>query len=101
MVFAKKKGYYSIYVFIYFFNHFFHSFSTNLNCRNIHTKKRKREAKLVRTFLNDYANVNPFKVVVSKFRWKIIWTQRAVRAFLRCKRARINVRGIFFSFFFC
>ena len=58
---------------------------------NIHTKKRKREAELVRSFLNDYANVNPFKVVVQKFRWKIIWTQRAVRAFLRCKRARIMV----------
>ena len=43
---------------------------------NIHTKKRKREAGLVRQFLNDYANVNPFKIVVSKFRWKIIWTQR-------------------------
>jgi hypothetical protein len=58
---------------------------------NIHTKQRKREASLVRSFLNDYANTNPFKVVVSKFRWKIIWTQRAVRGFLKCKRARINV----------
>ena len=58
---------------------------------NIHTKQRKREAALVRSFLYDYANTNPFKVVVSKFRWKIIWTQRAVRGFLNCKRARMNV----------
>ena len=59
---------------------------------NIHTKQRKKQAALVRSFINDFVvNANPFKTVVAKFRWKIIWTQRHVRSFLRCKRARILV----------
>ena len=59
---------------------------------NIHTKQRKQQAGLVRGFLNDFVvNANPFKTVIAKFRWKIIWTQRAVRGFLRSKRARMKV----------
>lgn len=55
---------------------------------NIHTKQRKDQAKLVRKFLKDFVvDANPFKTVIAKFRWKIIWTQRAVRGFLLCKRA--------------
>ena len=55
----------------------------------LHAKFRARDAQLVRSFLKDFADVNPFKVTMQKFRYKIIWTQRTVRQFLACKRARL------------
>ncbi len=51
---------------------------------------RLRMARTIRAFCRDYAKTsNRFAIVIKKTRYRIIVCQRYIRAFLRCKRARM------------
>ena len=57
---------------------------------NLQTKKRKEHSGLLRQFCVDYCSTSQFKVILKKYRWKIILCQRTIRKFIECKRARVT-----------
>ncbi|KAF0690534.1 Aste57867_18083 [Aphanomyces stellatus] len=59
----------------------------------LHCKKMAKAGGVLRRFLVDYFNGNSetgnFRVMMARWRWRVIHAQRASKAFLACSRARI------------
>ena len=61
------------------------------------TKMRRRHARLLRQFVSDYVGGVGVQQIIYKFRWKVIQTQKTVRAFLACKKARMLALQLFWD----
>ena len=61
------------------------------------TKMRRRHAILLRQFVSDYVGGVGVQQIIYKFRWKVIQTQKTVRAFLACKKARMLALQLFWD----